>query len=511
MSLRGKPVPILTINSDESFTLDEEALSSVLNNRNIKNKPVCIVPVAGAFRKGKSFLLNFMLRYLTAEGSEDWLEKTAGEELSGFHWCGGSQRDTTGILIWSEVFTVVSHTGEEVAVVLMDTQGAFDRKTSLRATITVFALSLLTSSTFIYNLDENIQEDDLQHLQFFTNYGKLALDDSGDTPFQNLVFLLRDWQFPYEKSFGAEGGQQLLETTLKVEDEQPEELQNVRKDLSECFSDMKCFLLPYPGRSVTNPAFTGLATELDPEFVEYLGMFVPTVFSSGNLTVKKSGGRALRCKDMVHYFKSYMDILSAGDMPEPKTMLSVTIEANNVVSMAAARELYEENMEDLVGGDKPYLNPEDIEENHLRISDLAMEEFDKMKKMGGEEHSRQYREQLRAEIEETYQQYKAHNESKNIMNVAGTPLTLAFIWICLYLLSQVAALVLLGPVVAVAQYLQLATVLTGAAWGYTKYSGTCPGVGVAVDGWTAQVWDLVVRPLVGQALESYVTGRAAGK
>ena len=39
-------------------------------------------------------------------------------------------------------------------------------------------------------------------------------------------------------------------------------------------------------------------------------------------------------------------------MPEPKTMLSVTIEANNVVSMAAARELYEENMEDLVGGDK---------------------------------------------------------------------------------------------------------------------------------------------------------------
>merc|ERR1712013_884466 len=159
-------------------------------------------------------------------------------------------------------------------------------------------------------------------------------------------------------------------------------------------------------------------------------------------------------------------------MPEPKTMLSVIIEANNVVSMASARELYEENMD----------------------------EFDKVKKMGGEEHSRQYREQLIAEIEETYQQYKAHNESKNIMNVAGTPLTLAFMWICLYLVSQLAALVLLGPVVAVAQYLQLATVLTAAAWGYTKYSGTCPGVGAAVDGWTARVWDLVVRPLVGQVI-----------
>ena len=75
---------------------------------------------------------------------------------------------------------------------------------------------MMTSSTFIYNLDENIQEDDLQHLQFFTNYGKLSLDESGDAPFQKLVFLIRDWQFPYEKTFGVEGGKQLLDATLKV-------------------------------------------------------------------------------------------------------------------------------------------------------------------------------------------------------------------------------------------------------------------------------------------------------
>jgi len=511
MSLPGRPVSILTINQDESFTLDEEALKTVLTENNIKNKPVCIIPVAGAFRKGKSFLLNFMVRYLKARGAENWMEETKSEELEGFHWCGGSERDTTGILIWSKVFTVTTAAGEEVGVVLMDTQGAFDRKTSLKATITVFALSLMTSSTFIYNLDENIQEDDLQHLQFFTNYGKLALDESGDAPFQKLAFLVRDWQFPYEKAFGAEGGKQLLDATLKVDEDQPEELQSLRKDLTGCFSDMNCFLLPYPGRSVTNPAFTGLTTELDQEFVEYLEMFVPTILSPESLTVKKAGGRTVRCKDMVHYFKSYMEILNAEDMPEPKTMLNVTIEANNVVSMATARELYEEHLEELVGGDKPYLNAQDIEEHHLRISDLAMEEFDKMKKMGGEEYSSKYREQLRDEIEETFSQYKAHNESKNIMNIAGTPLTLAFIWIFLYLLSQVAALVLLGPIVAVAQYLQLATVLTASAWGYTKYSGKYPAVGVAVDGWTSRVWELVVQPLVGQAIQNYVTGKTSGK
>jgi hypothetical protein len=40
---------------------------------------------SGAFRKGKSFLLNFLLRYLEAGGAEDWL----GDDqtiLKGFKW-----------------------------------------------------------------------------------------------------------------------------------------------------------------------------------------------------------------------------------------------------------------------------------------------------------------------------------------------------------------------------------------------------------------------------------------
>merc|ERR1719186_855410 len=110
---------------------------------------------------------------------------------------------------------------------------------------------MMTGSTFIYNLDENIQEDDLQNLQFFTNFGKLALDESGDAPFQKLVYLIRGWQFPYEKSYGAVGGRQLLDATLKVDDEQPEELQSLRKYLTSCFNEMESFLLPYPGRCVT--------------------------------------------------------------------------------------------------------------------------------------------------------------------------------------------------------------------------------------------------------------------
>ena len=41
---------------------------------------------AGAFRKGKSFLLNFMLRYLENGASEKWIDPESERDLVGFHW-----------------------------------------------------------------------------------------------------------------------------------------------------------------------------------------------------------------------------------------------------------------------------------------------------------------------------------------------------------------------------------------------------------------------------------------
>ena len=67
----------------------------------------------------------------------------------------------------------------------MDTQGAFDSQSTVKDCATVFALSLMISSVHVYNIMQNLQEDDLQHLHLFTEYGKIALEDSPQkTPFQ---------------------------------------------------------------------------------------------------------------------------------------------------------------------------------------------------------------------------------------------------------------------------------------------------------------------------------------
>jgi atlastin len=52
-----------------------------------------------------------------------------------------------------------------VAVVLMDTQGTFDNESTMRECTTIFALSTLIASVQIYNITQNLKEDDLQHLE----------------------------------------------------------------------------------------------------------------------------------------------------------------------------------------------------------------------------------------------------------------------------------------------------------------------------------------------------------
>ena len=68
-----------------------------------------------------------------------------------------------------------------------------------------------------------------------------------------------------------------------------------------------------------------------------------------------------------------------------------TAEANNLSAVNAARELYISLMDCVCGGERPYMNPEQLNDEHLRIRDRAIEAFQTTRKMGGAEFSEMYR------------------------------------------------------------------------------------------------------------------------
>lgn len=58
------PPQIVVAKPDHTFDLDEDALQEILLSDEVRDRKVVVLSVAGAFRKGKSFLLDFIIRYL---------------------------------------------------------------------------------------------------------------------------------------------------------------------------------------------------------------------------------------------------------------------------------------------------------------------------------------------------------------------------------------------------------------------------------------------------------------
>ncbi|RLV98256.1 hypothetical protein DV515_00010958 [Chloebia gouldiae] len=445
---KAGPVQVLIVKDDHSFELDEAALNRILLSEAVRDKEVVAVSVAGAFRKGKSFLMDFMLRYMYNKEAVDWVGDY-NEPLTGFSWRGGSERETTGIQIWSEVFLVDKPDGTKVAVLLMDTQGTFDSQSTLRDSATVFALSTMISS-----------------IQLFTEYGRLAMEETFQKPFQSLIFLVRDWSFPYEFSYGSD--------VIHGHVHFPDDNNMVQSMWSEILQFLLFVLMP-----MESPPFPYWK---HPQF----GVTLPE-----NLDVKEINGNHITCRGLVEYFKAYIKIYQGEELPHPKSMLQATAEANNLAAVATAKDTYSKRMEEVCGGDKPFLAPSDLQAKHAELKEEAVRLFRAVKKMGGEEFSRRYLQQLEAEIDELYIQYIKHNDSKNIFHAARTPATLFVVIFITYVLAGVTGFIGLDIIASLCNMILGLTLITLCTWAYIRYSGEYRELGAVIDQVAAALWDQV--------------------
>lgn len=66
--MQGEPLNIVTF-TNSNIEFDKEALEGLLLHPDVKDRKIISLAILGAFRKGKSFFLDYCLRYLYANVS----------------------------------------------------------------------------------------------------------------------------------------------------------------------------------------------------------------------------------------------------------------------------------------------------------------------------------------------------------------------------------------------------------------------------------------------------------
>ncbi|XP_044265988.1 atlastin-like isoform X2 [Tribolium madens] len=404
---------IVNANSDRTITVDEEALRCILTKNEIKDRYLSIISIAGVFRQGKSFLLNFLLRYLRIKYLEmrdvtDWLKAEDGP-LKGFSWSSGSKRHTTGIHMWSEVFLTEKPTGEKIAIILIDTQGAFDHQTTFEDCARIFAFSTLISSVQIFNVMRSIKQYDLTHLQCFGGYGSM-MTNCMSVPFQNLCFLVRDWACPYEKPYGAEGGNAYLQ---EVFDSSEKEVKDQIENLKGLFSEMSCFLLPYPGRIVdASDTFDGNLNDIDEVFKIQVKEFVTNLLSPENVLLKTISGHRVKAEELLCYIHEYSNILKGDSLPKIDTIFKATVEAQHKLASSQAFKSYKKNMDFECRRSPRGWTIEDLYQRHASNKKKAVDFYSKVKKIDDTAVYDKYLIELKHSMDAEFQHYRKINDEK---------------------------------------------------------------------------------------------------
>jgi atlastin len=438
------PVQVVSINDDGTkFQLRDDEIAKVMDQIPSDMK-VALVSIVGAFRTGKSFLLTLILRYLSNEKTkgglvdynewigEDSLEGNTNEGMAGkaekksFAWRGGRERNTTGIWMWSRAFIrKCPKTGEDMAILLLDTQGMFDSNTAQMLTASIFGLSTLLSSYQIYNVKELVGEDNLQHLALFSEYGRMALAEEQKSnelggakrakrPFQRLDFLVRDYQNfeDDENPEQCEGDAKLyLEEVFSARKQ--EDLSNTRDQITSCFETIGNYLLPHPGLKIAHPKYDGNVKTIRPEFCTLLNRYLHRIFNE-EVEPKTIHNSQVTARELLEFVKAYVELFrDCTIFPEAKSLLDATAEANNRNAKAAGVTTYKTSMDKIAAPKCKFVSDDELAGHNKACVQAASKTFHGIANMGLQKEIDKYEQELLGEVDGEWENYRVNNGNKD--------------------------------------------------------------------------------------------------
>ncbi|KFR09744.1 Interferon-induced guanylate-binding protein 1, partial [Opisthocomus hoazin] len=308
-------------------------------------QPVVVVAIAGPCRSGKSYLMNRLAR-----------------QRKGFSLGCSVQSHTKGVWMWC-----VPHPCQPGhTLVLLDTEGLGDvEKGDSKNDTWIFVLTVLLSSTLIYNSRGIIDQQAVEQLQYvlkLTEHVKLKaapkrsedeLEDSEKFAsfFPTFVWAVRDFTLQLALDGKEISEDQYLENTLKLKaDSSPatERYNQLRECIRQFFPERKCFVFDWPASQSDLVRLEDLQdNEMNPKFRQQVEKFCGHIWEkSPPKTIP--GGHILRGNSLGKLAVTYVETIRSGAVPCLESAVLALAKVENAAAVKEAVKLYQDLMEQRV-------------------------------------------------------------------------------------------------------------------------------------------------------------------
>ncbi|XP_008122699.2 guanylate-binding protein 1 isoform X1 [Anolis carolinensis] len=309
------------------------------------HQPVVVVAIVGLYRTGKSYLMN----------------RLAGRGAGGFSLGATVQANTKGIWMWCLPHPLRA----DQALVLLDTEGLGDvEKSNTENDSWIFALSVLLSSTFVYNSMGTINHYALEQMHFVTELSRHIKTKASDreshdlaSAFPAFIWAVRDFTLQLCLEDGTPITEdQYLERALERRAEAPESQDLPKRCIRELFPSRKCFVFDRPALRQDLQCLEELPeSQLSQEFLEQAHRFCRHVQESARAKTVQ-GGRLVTGTLLASLAESYVGAIRRKEVPCIENAVLALAQLENAAAVHEALQRYEE-MEELM---RPMLPMEDV-------------------------------------------------------------------------------------------------------------------------------------------------------
>ncbi|XP_071583295.1 guanylate-binding protein 1-like isoform X2 [Heliangelus exortis] len=362
----AEPVCLLENSPSRGLVVQQEALELLSE----VTQPVVVVAITGPYRSGKSYLMNRL-----------------AAQRKGFSLGSTVQSHTRGIWMWC-----VAHPCQPGhTLVLLDTEGLGDtEKGDTRNDTWIFVLTLLLSSTLMYNSRGTIDQQALDQLHYVLTLSehirlkagpRRSEDELEDSEkfasfFPTFVWLVRDFTLQLELDGKEISEDQYLENALKLRAESTPETQGynrTRECIRRFFAERKCFVFDVPARRKDLAHLEEVEDErLDPRFLQQLETFCSYIWEKAPVK-RVPGGHIVTGKLLGKLAASYVEVIRSGAVPCLESTVMALAKAENAAAVEEAVRLYRDLMEQRV--ELPTETLEELLELHARCEREALELF----------------------------------------------------------------------------------------------------------------------------------------